>query len=205
MTLGGPFYAHVQPYNASQDGRKAYNALRIQLYGGDEVPHARDSFARKLEEAQVVPPFHTTTPSTPYTHTSSQPEGTTTLPSLQSILIDDNGTPATWTLGLVFQQAIDRQDRTQVEGRFNYWNHWRYTLDSGLLPLPDKDSSHDDMPCRHTTPLRLPPCRDNDKPTGSSLLANTHLAGPQTSHRAPPSLTPSLDTNDISPGHNPIS
>jgi len=33
MTLGGPFYAHVQPYNASQDGRKAYNALRIQLYG----------------------------------------------------------------------------------------------------------------------------------------------------------------------------
>jgi len=30
--------------------------------------------------------------------------------------------------GLVFQQAIDRQDRTQVEGRFNYWNHWRYTL-----------------------------------------------------------------------------
>ena len=144
--------------------------------------------------------FPPTTTSTP-----SQPEGTTTLPSLQSILIDDNGTPATWTLGLVFQQAIDRQDRTQVEGRFNYWNHWRYTLDSGLLPLPDKDSSHDDMPCRHTTPLRLPPCRDNDKPTGSSLLANTHLAGPQTSHRAPPSLTPSLDTNDISPGHNPIS
>ena len=34
---------------------------------GDEVPHARDSFARKLEEAQVVPPFHTTTPSTTYT------------------------------------------------------------------------------------------------------------------------------------------
>jgi len=103
---------------------------------GDEVPHARDSFARKLEEAQVVPPFHTTTPSTPYTHTSSQPEGTTTLPSLQSILIDDNGTPATWTLGLVFQQAIDRQDRTQVEGRFNYWNHWRYTLDTGISPTP---------------------------------------------------------------------
>jgi len=33
MTLGGPFYAHVQPYNATQDGRKAYNALRIQMYG----------------------------------------------------------------------------------------------------------------------------------------------------------------------------
>ena len=33
-----------------------------------------------------------------------------------------------------------------------YWNHWRYTLDiQESLPLPDKDSSHDDMPCR--TPL----------------------------------------------------
>ena len=59
----------------------------------------------KLEEAQVVPPFHT--PTT----TSSQPEGTTTLPSLQPILIDDNGTLATWTL-VLFQQATDRQDRT---------------------------------------------------------------------------------------------
>ena len=27
--------------------------------------------------------------------------------------------PATWTFGLVFQQAIDRQDRTQTEGRFS--------------------------------------------------------------------------------------
>ena len=36
------------------------------------------------------------------------PERTT---SLQSAT-DDNGTPATWTFGLVFQQAIDRQDRT---------------------------------------------------------------------------------------------
>jgi len=176
-----------------------------RFHAGDEVlPYTtcerHSSFARQTEWKK-----HKLCLCFPYTHTSSQPEGTTTLPSLQSILIDDNGTPATWTLGLVFQQAIDRQDRTQVEGRFNYWNHWRYTLDSGLLPLPDKDSSHDDMPCRHTTPLRLPPCRDNDKPTGSSLLANTHLAGPQTSHRAPPSLTPSLDTNDISPGHNPIS
>ena len=29
-----------------------------------------------------------------------------------SLRTDDNGTPATWTFGLVFQQAIDRQDRT---------------------------------------------------------------------------------------------
>ena len=47
-----------------------------------------------------------------------KPEGTT-LPSLQPILIDDNGTPATWTL-VLFQQAIDRQDRIlQTEGRFS--------------------------------------------------------------------------------------
>ena len=33
---------------------------------GDEVSYARDLVARKLEEAQVVPPFHTTT-TTPTT------------------------------------------------------------------------------------------------------------------------------------------
>jgi len=52
----------------------------------------------------------------------------------------------------------------QVEGRFNYWNHWRYTLDiQESLPLPDKDSSHDDddMPCwlhsiEATTPATSP-------------------------------------------------
>ena len=36
-----------------------------------------------------------------------------------SLCTDDNGTPATWTL-VLFQQAIDRQDRTlQTEGRFS--------------------------------------------------------------------------------------
>jgi len=33
MTLGGPFYSHVQAFNASQNGRKAYRALHTQLYG----------------------------------------------------------------------------------------------------------------------------------------------------------------------------
>jgi len=66
--------------------------------------------ARKPEEAQVVP-FHTTT-TTP----TCLPERTTT--SLQSIPIDDNGTPATWTL-VLSQQATDRQDRIQTEGRFS--------------------------------------------------------------------------------------
>jgi len=113
---------------------------------------ARDpSFARKLEEAQVVP-FHLLLLQL---NPSSQPEGTTTLPSLQSTT-DDNGTPATWTLGLVFQQAIDRQDRTPAEGRFSYWN---YTGDiitawyTGILHRT-RTRCNDDMPCRHP-PLRL--------------------------------------------------
>ena len=112
---------------------------------GDEVPHARDSFARKLEEAQVVPPFHTTTPTT----TTSQPEGTTTLPSLQPILIDDNGTPATWILVLSSSKPLTGRTGLQTEGRFSLLElHWRYhySLVYRNTP-PDKDSSHDDMPC----------------------------------------------------------
>jgi len=68
-------------------------------------------------------------------HPSSQPEGTTTLPSLQPILIDDNGTPATWTL-VLSQQAIDRQDRTQTEGRFSLletqWNTTTLEIQPGI-------------------------------------------------------------------------
>jgi len=65
-----------------------------------------------MEEAQVVP-FHTPT--------QRLPERTT---SLQSAT-DDNGTPITWTL-VLFQQAIDRQDRTLQSRRTLqlYWNHW---------------------------------------------------------------------------------
>jgi len=71
----------------------------------------------------------------------------------------------------LFQQAIDRQDRTQVEGRFNYWNYRRYhySLKYRNTP-PDKDSSNvDDMPCRHTTPLRLHTLQDT--------ISQRHLAG----------------------------
>ena len=48
--------------------------------------------------------------------------------SLQSASTDDNGTPATWTLGLVFQQAIDRQDRTLQSPR-TLQLYWNYTGD----------------------------------------------------------------------------
>ena len=116
-----------------------------RFHAGDEVPYnARDSFARQPKptgEAQLVP-FHLILLHLPHLH-HVNPEGTT-LPSLQPILIDDNGTPATWTFGLVFQQATDRQDRTQqTEGRFSLLElHWRYH-DSLVYrnPPPDKDSS----------------------------------------------------------------
>jgi len=122
---------------------------------GTTVRHARDhSFVRspnRMEEAQVVPfAFHTTTPTTTSTSCSRKERQ-----SLQSTT-DDNGTPATWTL-VLFQQAIDRQDRTRAEGRFSYWKycgnpttHWRYQYSLVYRNTPpDKDSSHDDMPCRH--------------------------------------------------------
>jgi len=63
------------------------------------------SLAKPNEKAHLVP-FHLLLLQL---HPSSQPEGPTT--SLQSTSTDDNGTPATWTL-VLFQQAIDRQDRT---------------------------------------------------------------------------------------------
>ena len=102
--------------------------------------------SNQMEEAQVVPfAFHTPTTTTRRNQKERR--------SLQSAATDDNGTPATWTLGLVFQQAIDRQDRIlQTEGRFSLLEPLEYTLDTGIPPLlPDKDSSNDidDMPCRH--------------------------------------------------------
>jgi len=57
--------------------------------------------------------FPPTTTSTP-----SQPEGTTTLPSLQSIT-DNNGTPATWTLVLSSSKPLTGRTGLQTEGRFS--------------------------------------------------------------------------------------
>ena len=107
------------------------------------VRFVRSQLAKPNEKAHLVP-FHTPT--------SSQPEGPTTS-LLQPILIDDNGTPATWTL-VLFQQAIDRQDRTLQSRR---------TLQLLLEPLEiqpvPQEYSHyrtrthrscDDMPCRTT-------------------------------------------------------
>jgi len=69
------------------------------------IRHARDTLRLLAKpngrSTSCAFAFHTHTPT-------CQPERTT---SLQSAYTDDNGTPATWTL-VLFQQAIDRQDRT---------------------------------------------------------------------------------------------
>ena len=71
---------------------------------GATVHRERPIVHSQTGKAQAVPfAFPSPTP------TPRQSERTTSLQSLQQ---DDNGTPATWTFGLVFQRVIDRQDRT---------------------------------------------------------------------------------------------
>ena len=60
--------------------------------------------------------------------------------------------PCHMDFDLVFQQVIDRQDRTTDWGTLQlYWNHYMSHSLEYRNTLPDKDSSHDDddMPCRH--------------------------------------------------------
>jgi len=45
--------------------------------------------------------------------------------------------PCHMDYGLVFQQAIDRQDRTPAEGRFSYWNY----METSLQPVPQEYST----------------------------------------------------------------
>ena len=122
-------------------------------------------------------------------HLHVNPKGTT---SLQSTT-DDNGTPATWTL-VLFQQAIDPQDRTQVEGRFNYWNHWRYNLHRNP-PTTGQGLIVPAMTCLvgHQIPLRLLLLLQERRPTA---VRNQHLAGDRLLRIA------HLDT-DICPGPTP--
>ena len=113
---------------------------------GDEVPHAKDSFARQLK------PNGRSTSCASSPHLLLQPRrNRKEQRSLKSILIDDNGTPATWTFGLVFQQAIDRQDRT-LQSRRTLQLYWNYTGDiitawyTGILHRT-RTRCNDDMPC----------------------------------------------------------
>jgi len=118
-----------------------------RFHAGDEAHHCErlvQSQTRSTGEAQVVP-FHTTT--TPYTMSTRKERR-----SLQSAT-DNNGTPVTWTL-VLFQQAIDRQDRT-LQSRRTLQLYWNYTGDimtawyTGILHRTRTHRSYDDMPCRH--------------------------------------------------------
>jgi len=105
-----------------------------------------------------------------YYNYTSQPKGTT---SLQSASYRRQWNPCHMDNLISFQRVIDRQDRTPVEGRFNYWNYRRYhySLEYRNTP-PDKDSSYvDDMPCR--TPLH---CGYSCSYRNDDHLAR-HLAG----------------------------
>jgi len=85
--------------------------------------------------------------SFPYTHTTSQPKGTT---SLQSIT-DDNGTPATWTLILSSSKSLTgRTGHYRLRDASVYWNHWRHSLHRTLSHYNrTRTRRNDDMPCRH--------------------------------------------------------
>jgi len=89
---------------------------------GATVRHARHTFrslAKPMEEAQVVP-FHTPT------HRRNRKERR----SLQSIPIDDNGTPLSHGL-LVLSSSKPLTGRTghyRLRDASVYWNHWRYSL-----------------------------------------------------------------------------
>jgi len=69
------------------------------------------------EKAQLVP-FHLTHLLHLLLHPHVNPKGRQAYYSLSTTM----EAPATWTL-VLFQQAIDRQDWTQVEGCFSYCNH----------------------------------------------------------------------------------
>jgi len=113
-----------------------------------------------------------------------------------SLLLQTTMEPLSHGLLVLFQQAIDRQDRTPAEGRFSSWNHWRHSLHRTL--------SHYRTRTRPTTtclvgtpPLRLHTLQD----TPTRHLAR-HLAGDRRLRIAHPLDTNIVDTN-ISPGHPP--
>jgi len=114
-------------------------------------------------------------------------------PTTVSLRTDDNGTPATWTL-VLFQQAIDRQDRTPVEGRFSYWNYWRYnSLNRNLSHYRTRTRRKTTCLVGHPSIEATPAPADEQQrvnPEGSSLLAGDRL-------RIAPSLR-------IAPGHSKL-
>ena len=95
----------------------ATGARGPRFHAGDEVRQPRDPL-RSLanpNQARVVP-FHLLL----LLHHLQLPRRNRKERQAYSLLQTTMEAPATWTFGLVFQQATDRQDRTQqTEGRFS--------------------------------------------------------------------------------------
>ena len=134
----------------------------------------------------------------PSTTTTRLPERTTSL--LQSTTTTMEQAPATWTFGLVFQQAIDRQDRTlQTEGRFSLLEPLE--IHPGFRTTPTTGRGDHrlvaiDMPRRTPHPIEATPA-----PTGTTRPSRKPTPRRrQTSHR----IAHPLDTNS-SPGQTPLS
>ena len=77
-----------------------------------EIPIVRSQTGRSTSCASCLSIFY-------YYYTYNRRNRKDRRQAYSLLFTDDNGTPATWTL-VLFQQAIDRQDRTlQTEGRFS--------------------------------------------------------------------------------------
>jgi len=198
----------LQIYCTRHCARYSYSQPRIRFH----LPETRsqctcEGFVRspnRMEEAHVVP-FHLLLPHVyPKGRQAyySLPRRQWNKPLPHGLLVLSSSKPLTGRTG-----------HYRLRDASVYWNHWRYTLDSGLLPLPDEEIiALLRLTCLvgHHIPLRLllllPERRDH--------LANRHLAGDklriasrtpltptsvQDKHPSPKYWTPTLTPIDTDP------
>ena len=137
------------------------------------VRHARDSsFARQLK------PTKSTSCAFPYTYTTS-----TRKDDEPTVCYRQQWNPCHMDFGLVFQQAIDRQDRTLQSRRTLqlYWNHWSTPWIQEYPHYYYRTRTHrTSMTCLvGYTPLRL-------LHTLQDTISQTDTSQETPSHRAPP-------------------
>ena len=118
---------------------------------GDEVPHAKDSFARQLK------PNGRSTSCASFPHLlllQLHRRNRKDRRQAYSLLLQTTMEPlphGLWSC-LPASHCPAGPDKLKDASATGTTGDTPFT---GTLPLPDKDSSQDDMPCRHTTPLRL--------------------------------------------------
>ena len=141
-----------------------------RFHAGDEVPYtkARDSFARKLEEAQVVP-FHQ-----PH-HQRQTGRNNTTKPTAYSYRRQWN--PCHMDFWSCSSKPLTGRTG-QVEGRFSYWNYTGDISTAWYTGILHRTRTRRKTTCLVGTPplrLLLLLLRKDDKPIRK--LAQRHLAG----------------------------